>query len=107
MEKILQLPNVEVTAVVGKEEELKGELRKAFSKNDGKLEIHGWVKNLAGMIRGHDVVVTKPGTISVREILATGRPAVLVEGGRNAEKRKGICHLITRLGGGGAGGFAK
>jgi hypothetical protein len=64
------------------------------------LEIHGWVKNLAGMIRGHDVVVTKPGTISVREILATGRPAVLVEGGRNAEKRKGICHLITRLGGG-------
>lgn len=100
VEKILQLPNVEVTAVVGKEEELKGELRKAFSKNDGKLEIHGWVKNLAGMIRGHDVVVTKPGTISVREILATGRPAVLVEGGRNAEKRKGICHLITRLGGG-------
>jgi hypothetical protein len=100
VEKILQLPNIEVTAVVGKEEELKGELRKAFSKNDGKLEIHGWVKNLAGMIRGHDVVVTKPGTISVREILATGRPAVLVEGGRNAEKRKGICHLITRLGGG-------
>ncbi len=100
VEKILQLPNVEVTAVVGKEEELKGELRKAFSKNDGKLEIHGWVKNLAGMIRGHDVVVTKPGTISVREILAAGRPAVLVEGGRNAEKRKGICHLITRLGGG-------
>ena len=100
VEKILQLPDVEVTAVVGKEEELKGELRKAFSKNDGKLEIHGWVKNLAGMIRGHDVVVTKPGTISVREILATGRPAVLVEGGRNAEKRKGICHLITRLGGG-------
>ena len=100
VEKILQLPDVEVTAVVGKEEELKGELRKAFSKNDGKLEIHGWVKNLAGMIRGHDVVLTKPGTISVREILATGRPAVLVEGGRNAEKRKGICHLITRLGGG-------
>ena len=100
VEKILQLSNVEVTAVVGKEEQLKGELRKAFSKNDGKLEIHGWVKNLAGMIRGHDVVVTKPGTISVREILATGRPAVLVEGGRNAEKRKGICHLITRLGGG-------
>ena len=100
VEKILQLPNVEVTAVVGKEEELKGELRKAFSKNDGKLEIHGWVKNLAGMIRGHDVVLTKPGTISVREILATGRPAVLVEGGRNSEKRKGICHLITRLGSG-------
>jgi hypothetical protein len=100
VEKILQLPDVEVTAVVGKEEELKGELRKAFSKNDGKLEIHGWVKNLAGMIRGHDVVLTKPGTISVREILATGRPAVLVEGGRNSEKRKGICHLITRLGGG-------
>ena len=100
VEKILQLPDVELTAVVGKEEELKGELRKSFSKNDGKLEIHGWVKNLAGMIRGHDVVLTKPGTISVREILATGRPAVLVEGGRNAEKRKGICHLITRLGGG-------
>jgi carbonic anhydrase len=46
VEKILQLPNVEVTAVVGKEEELKGELRKAFSKNDGKLEIHGWVYRL-------------------------------------------------------------
>ena len=100
VEKILQFPDVEVTAVVGKEEELKGELRKAFPESQGKLEIHGWVKNLAGMIRAHDLVVTKPGTISVREVLATGRPTILVEGGKNSEKRKGICRLITRLGGG-------
>lgn len=100
VEKILQFPDVEVTAVVGKEEELKGELRKAFPESQGKLEIHGWVKNLAGMIRAHDLVVTKPGTISVREVLATGRPTILVEGGKNSKKRKGICRLITRLGGG-------
>ena len=100
VEKILRSAEVEVTAVVGKEEELKKDLRKAFPESEGKLEIHGWVKNLPGMIRAHDLVVTKPGTISVREILATGRPAVLVEGGKDSEKRKGICRLITRLGAG-------
>ncbi|NBV96457.1 MAG: hypothetical protein EBT30_02705, partial [Verrucomicrobia bacterium] len=100
VEKILQIKEVEVTAVVGKEEELRRDLQKAFSEPQGRLEIHGWVKNLAGMIRSHDLVVTKPGTISVREILATGRPAVLVQGGKDSDSRKGICRLITRLGAG-------
>lgn len=40
VEKILSFPDVEVTAVVGKEEDLKGDLRKAFSETQGKLEIH-------------------------------------------------------------------
>jgi len=98
LEKILAIEGVKVTAVVGKEEGLKRDLQKRFSESKERLEIHGWVKNLAGMIRGHDLVVTKPGTISVREVLATGRPAVLVEGGKGADRRKGMCRLVTRIG---------
>ncbi|NDI16751.1 MAG: hypothetical protein EBY83_02110, partial [Verrucomicrobia bacterium] len=72
--------------------------RKGLAEAKGRGVVHGWVKDLATMIRAHDLVVTKPGTISVREVLATGRPAILVEGGKGAEKRKGICRLATRIG---------
>ncbi|MFA9197624.1 MAG: PHP domain-containing protein [Aliarcobacter sp.] len=98
LEKLLEIEGVEVTAVVGREEGLKADLRKGLAEAKGRGIVHGWVKDLATMIRAHDLVVTKPGTISVREVLATGRPAILVEGGKGAEKRKGICRLATRIG---------
>jgi len=106
LEKILAIQGLKVTAVVGKEEGLKRDLQKRFSEVKERLEIHGWVKNLAGMIRGHDLVVTKPGTISVREVLAAGRPVVLVQGGKGADQRKGMCRLVTRIGCGALGDSA-
>ncbi len=98
LEHLLEMEGVVVTAVVGKEEGLRADLRKAFSGAKERLEVHGWVKDLAAMIRAHDLVMTKPGTISVREILATGRPAILVEGGKGSEKRKEVCRLVIRTG---------
>jgi hypothetical protein len=98
LEKLLEIKGVEVTAVVGREEGLKADLQKGLAEAKSQGVVHGWVKDLATMIRAHDLVVTKPGTISVREVLATGRPAILVEGGKGAEKRKGICRLATRIG---------
>ena len=98
LEKLLEIKGVEVTAVVGREEGLKADLQKGLAEAKCQGVVHGWVKDLATMIRAHDLVVTKPGTISVREVLATGRPAILVEGGKGAEKRKGICRLATRIG---------
>lgn len=99
-ERLLGIPKTEVTAVVGREEELKKILREALPEAKERLLVRGWVKDLAGLIRGHDLVVTKPGTISVREILAVGQPLVLVEGGKRAEQRKDMCRLVTRIGGG-------
>lgn len=98
VERLLQHRRVEVTAVVGKEEELKKVLGQALPDAKGRLTVRGWVKDLAGLIREHDLVVTKPGTISVREILAVGQPLVLVEGGKKAGERKGMCRMVTRIG---------
>ena len=98
VERLLEIPQVEVTAVVGREEELKKNLREALPEAKERLVVRGWVKDLAGLIREHDLVVTKPGTISVREILAVGQPVVLVEGGKKAEERKDMCRLVTRIG---------
>jgi len=98
IERLLEIEGVKLTVVVGKEEGLKDSLRKSFSDEKERVQILGWVKNLAGLIREHDLVVSKPGTISVREILAAGRPVVLVEGGKGAEKRKGMCQLVVRVG---------
>jgi len=97
-ERLLAIPKVEVTAVVGREEELKKNLRVALPEAKERLVVRGWVKDLAGLIREHDLVVTKPGTISVREILAVGQPVVLVEGGKKSEERKDMCRLVIRIG---------
>ena len=97
VERLLENRKVQVTAVVGKEEELKADLRKAFAGEE-RLTVRGWIKDLGSLIREHDLVITKPGIISVREILAVGRPVVLVEGGKKAEERKDMCRLVVRLG---------
>jgi processive 1,2-diacylglycerol beta-glucosyltransferase len=97
-ERLLAIPKVEITAVVGREEELKKNLREALPEAKERLTVRGWVKDLAGLIREHDLVVTKPGTISVREILAVGQPVVLVEGGKKSNERKDMCRLVTRIG---------
>ena len=97
VEHLLQNRRIRVTAVVGREEELKADLRKVFGKEE-RFEVKGWIKDLAGLIREHDLVITKPGTITVREILGVGRPVVLVEGGKKAEERKDMCRLVVRLG---------
>ena len=97
VEHLLENRRIRVTAVVGREEELKADLRKVFGKED-RFEVKGWIKDLAGLIRGHDLVITKPGTITVREILGVGRPAVLVEGGKKAGERRDMCRLVVRLG---------
>jgi hypothetical protein len=70
LEKLLEIKGVEVTAVVGREEGLKADLQKGLAEAKCQGVVHGWVKDLATMIRAHDLVVTKPGTISVREVLA-------------------------------------
>ncbi|NBR63271.1 MAG: hypothetical protein EBT77_02985 [Verrucomicrobia bacterium] len=97
VEKLLENQAIRVTAVVGREEELKADLKKVFGKEE-RFEVRGWIKDLAGLIREHDLVITKPGIITVREILASGRPVVLVEGGKKAEERKDMCRLVVRLG---------
>ena len=98
VERLLELEGTELTVVVGKEEGLKQDLRKAFAPWKERIQVLGWVKNFASLIREHDLVVTKPGTISVREILAVGRPVILVEGGKGADHRKGTCRMVVRLG---------
>ncbi len=97
-ERLLGIRGIDVTAVVGREENLKKMLRDALPEAKERLSVRGWVKDLAGLIREHDLVVTKPGTISVREILAVGQPVVLVEGGKKSEERKDMCRLVTRIG---------
>ena len=97
VEHLLKNRRIRVTAVVGREEELKTDLKKVFGKEE-RLEVKGWIKDLAGLIRAHDLVITKPGIITVREILGVGRPVVLVEGGKKAEERKDMCRLVVRLG---------
>jgi hypothetical protein len=98
LERLLEIDGTELTAVVGREEEMKKSLLEAVADSKDRLTVRGWVKDLAGLIREHDLVVTKPGTISVREILAVGQPVVLVEGGKKSEERKGMCRLVTRIG---------
>ncbi|NDD56819.1 MAG: hypothetical protein EBZ44_03725, partial [Verrucomicrobia bacterium] len=97
VEHVLKNRRIHVTAVVGREEELKADLKKVFGKEE-RFSVKGWIKDLAGLIREHDLVITKPGTITVREILGVGRPVVLVEGGRKADERKDMGRLVVRVG---------
>ncbi|HEV8320717.1 MAG TPA: glycosyltransferase [Myxococcota bacterium] len=71
--------DVHVTVVCGRNRRVQARLREA--QESGRLPyatIHGYVEDFPALLARADVVVTKPGGISVAEVFAAGRPLCLV-----------------------------
>lgn len=64
-----------VLAVCGRNEEARSEL--AEDADGGRLRVFGYVQGVATLMAAADLVVTKPGGLSVSETLAVGRPLIL------------------------------
>ena len=77
--RLLALPDdLQLIALAGRNEELLGLLRKLAKAHPGKLFPQGFTTTVERMMTAADLVVTKPGGLSVSECLATARPMLLV-----------------------------
>jgi processive 1,2-diacylglycerol beta-glucosyltransferase len=77
--RLLRLPDhLQLVALAGRNEELLSRLRKLAKAHPGKLMPLGFTSTVERLMTAADLVVTKPGGLSVSECLAKGRPMLLV-----------------------------
>src|SRR5690606_20159269 len=92
----------DVVVVCGRNEALRGEVTRAARGLPGRIVVRGFVSPLLDLLRGADVVVTKPGGLTTSECLALGKPTVFYEAAPGQESAN-AAHAVA-LGGGVLGG---
>jgi len=71
---LTSLPRVHVVVMVGSSARARAALAPLAAHHAGRLDVHGWTEEMEVFFRAADVVVGKPGGITVAETLACGRP---------------------------------
>ena len=69
---------VSLVVVAGKNKALEAECRALSAKLAVAVKVHGFVTNMHELMDAADLIVTKPGGLTTAEILAKGKPMVLV-----------------------------
>jgi processive 1,2-diacylglycerol beta-glucosyltransferase len=77
--RLLELPGEQqLVALAGKNPELLAKLRSLAARHPGKLFPLGFTTTVERVMTAADLVITKPGGLSVSECLAKGKPMLLV-----------------------------
>lgn len=71
--------SADLVVVCGKNEVLKARAERAARDLPGRVRVVGFVDPIVELLRGADVVVTKPGGLTTSECLALGKPTVFYE----------------------------
>ncbi|MCF6276964.1 MAG: hypothetical protein L3J07_03925 [Candidatus Magasanikbacteria bacterium] len=70
--------DLNIIAVAGKNLKLKNNLKKIKTTKGKEIKVMGWVNKIDELIRISDIVITKPGGISVSECIALNKPIFAV-----------------------------
>jgi len=68
----------QVVVIVGRNEKLQRQLERQAGTSDGRVRVVGYTDRVHEWMRAADIVVSKPGGLTVAEALACGRPLVIV-----------------------------
>ncbi|MBR6012224.1 MAG: glycosyltransferase [Selenomonadaceae bacterium] len=78
-ETLMELENIsaplKILVVAGQNEKLLSRLKNFQSKHN--LEILGYVENICGLMKKSDLLITKPGALTMTEAFAAGLPMIL------------------------------
>ena len=69
------MENVQIIAIAGRNNRLETKLKSLSTKN--KLMVYGFVNNIHELIELSDCIITKPGGVSVSEVLSREKPLVI------------------------------
>lgn len=88
--------NISLVLVAGKNAALEKECRAVAAKLAVPVKVHGFVTNMHELMDAADVIVTKPGGLTTSEILAKGKPMVLIAPIPGQEQRN--CEYLLEQG---------
>ncbi len=88
--------DISLVVVAGKNSALEKECRAVAAKLRVAVKVHGFVTNMHELMDAADVIVTKPGGLTTSEILAKGKPMVLIAPIPGQEQRN--CEYLLEQG---------
>lgn len=77
IDRILEIPNVELTVTVGRYAELKEKLARRSLEYEGRLHVLGWTNQMPQLLQSSHVVIGKAGGASVQEAIAAKCPMII------------------------------
>ncbi len=84
---IVNYANFNIIFIAGKNNELKKKVQKIVTKTKAKnVKVYGFVDNVIDFMAASDVVVTKPGGLTVTECLFLQKPMILINKSAGQEK---------------------
>jgi len=83
---------IQVLAVAGHNQSVRARLEALRGKVAMDLHVFGWSENIPELMAAADLVITKPGGVTMSEVLAAGRPLILTHPIPGPEERHAL-HL--------------
>ena len=77
IDRLLEIPDVEVTITVGRYSELKKKLARRAREYEGRLHLLGWTNQMPQLLMASHVVVGKAGGAAVQEAIAGRCPMII------------------------------
>lgn len=73
------------TIIAGSRVHFQEEVERSLKHSKWDVHVRGMVRDMAGLLHSHDLVIGKPGGLTVAETLACGRPLVVQQPGPGQE----------------------
>ena len=74
-EQLLGLPaHIQLAVLIGRNSKAEAQWRNLSTRHAARLQVIGWTDRVEYLMRAADIVVGKPGGLTVAEVLACGRP---------------------------------
>jgi len=77
IDRILDIPDVDLTITVGRDAELKEKLEKRSREYGSRLKLLGWTNQMPQLLMSHHVIVGKAGGAIVQEAIAARCPMII------------------------------
>lgn len=76
---LLEIPHIQLTVTVGRDDALGRELAAAAAVMKRPLEVLGWVKNMPEILMSHHILIGKAGGAATQESLAAHTPMLITQ----------------------------
>ncbi|MGH7967615.1 MAG: MGDG synthase family glycosyltransferase, partial [Limisphaerales bacterium] len=96
IERLLKLPELDLTITVGRDASLKAKLTDRFRKQADRVTIYGWTNQMPRLLMSHHLVIGKAGGAMVQEAIAARCPMIVNQVIPGQEE--GNARLIEELG---------
>jgi processive 1,2-diacylglycerol beta-glucosyltransferase len=96
IDRLLKLPDLDLTITVGRDATLKARLTERLREHGDRVQVYGWTNQMPRLLMSHHLVIAKAGGAMVQEAIAARCPIIINQVIPGQEE--GNARLVRKLG---------